>query len=135
MRQLSERVSFSASWVYQTGNAISLPKEQFGTYNLAEVQDGEFDFSFLAEQGFQSTHYYDGRNNFRTPGYHRLDFNFSIERPKRRGKATWNLGCYNAYSQLNPYYLYFDRNSEGQLGLYKFSLFPILPAIAYVRNW
>jgi hypothetical protein len=54
--------------------------------------------------------------------------------PARLYQQTWTLGLYNAYSRLNPYFLFFGRNPEGQRALYKFALFPILPVISYERS-
>ena len=44
--------------------------------------------------------YYDQRNNYQLPAYHRLDVGINIYRPKKKGRmGIWNISIYNVYSR------------------------------------
>lgn len=127
MHKFNERVALSANWVFNTGDAITLPSERFTTSTFG--LDNNYHVGFFPAE----THAYQSRNNFRTPAYHRLDISVSLTKKLKKGERVWVLGLYNAYSNPNPYYLYFDKNENGKLRLYQYSLFPILPSISYNR--
>jgi hypothetical protein len=103
--------TFSAVWVYNTGNAITFPS---GNYWI----DGRL------------VPYYTERNGYRMPAYHRLDLS-----------ATWTLGprsnlnfsLYNAYNRLNAYAINFrqDPNDPNKTQAVQTTFFPIIPSITY----
>jgi len=118
--QLKENIDLSGSWVYSTGNAITLPT---GVYPVHPEMDFGGGIISVADD-------YEKRNGFRNKAYHRLDFGINFNKNKKWGERTWSISLYNAYSRRNPFYLYFD----GQPGNYKLtqaSLFPIIPSISY----
>ena len=141
--RFNERVSVSGTWVYGTGNAITLPS---GGYASAQTnfsaRNGLFG-SFLPivtnnspfGQGVQL--YENGRNGFRMQAYHRLDLGVNFTKEKRWGSRTWNFGIYNAYNRLNPYIYYFGvdddftGNGTNETVLKKLALFPIIPSVSY----
>lgn len=132
---ISDRINVGASFVYATGNAITLPYSRY------------FDFteSILVTV-------WGPRNGDRMPAYHRADVSCTIKgkhekefidpetgetktKPKRI-KSSWNFSVYNVYNRANPYFIYF--NNEGDLnagnldiGAFQVSLFPILPSITW----
>jgi len=81
------------------------------------------------------------RNSFRMPAYHRLDIGLDYHRKRENFKSIWSIGAYNAYNRSNPFFLnttteYEDEaNPDGTFNsktkLEQFSLFPIIPSIAY----
>jgi hypothetical protein len=103
--------NFSATWVYNTGNAVTFPS---GNYWL----DGRL------------VPYYTERNGYRMPAYHRLDLS-----------ATWTLGphsnlnfsLYNAYNRMNPYAINFqqDPNDPNKTQAVQTTFFPIIPSVTY----
>ncbi len=123
--KFNEKIHLSTSWVFSSGTAISLPSTKYELYVL-DWQDNQR-IGYI----YDEVHLYGERNNYRTPTYHRLDINLNFTKTVPKGIRVFSLGAYNAYSRLNPYYLYFDYDSEGQRKLYSFSLFPIIPSISY----
>jgi hypothetical protein len=133
----SPKTTLSATWVYGTGNAITLAT---AGYNL-QVYDyrTRFDGTEFSPEGYiqnEKVHLYGERNGYRMEAYHRLDINASFTKQKDKGIRIWRVGSYNLYNRQNPYFLYFDRmpNTNAR-GLYKFSLFPILPSISYTYKF
>ncbi len=149
IHSISDRIELSANWVYGTGNAVSLPVAIYpGSY-------WQNDFWGYNNQ----ISYYEGRNGFRMPSYHRMDVGISfiknkqkteaelaeVKYPKRlrhRGERRWNISFYNAYNRKNPFFLYRGYRDSGNLisggseRVYKqVSLFPIIPSFSYSRTF
>jgi len=115
---INERINVAGTWVYGTGNAISMP---LATYSPAEGVSPYGDFN-----------YYGDKNNVRMPAYHRLDLGVSFKKKKRWGERSWTIGVYNAYSRMNPFYIYVDtKEGSHERVIKQGSLFPILPSISY----
>lgn len=146
---LNKMFTFSAIWVYGTGNAITIPTSYY-------VIDGHV------------TYEYSDRNAYRMPAYHRLDIsvNYTPDRTKKierrkqalvdqyklQGKdpetihypkrwlrdyeSSWNLSVFNVYNRHNPYILYFANEGSVTSGNLQIKakqvyLFPILPSITW----
>jgi hypothetical protein len=123
--KVNERIQLSGSWVFATGNALTL-----GTSKI-----------FTPYQNYTAinTHVTE-RNNYRFAPYHRLDFGVDFTKQKKRHKRTWSVGAYNAYSRANPFFLYLNDEYQqdpntGQTtrttSLKQASLFPIIPYVSY----
>jgi len=116
--KINDRWRLSSVFSYATGNALTLP---VGRY----IIDG----NIINE--------YQGRNTFRMPAYHRLDFSATWQaKPNKGFQASWVFSIYNLYNRRNPYYIFFD--TQGNINDYylevnarKVSLFPIIPSVAY----
>ena len=103
--------TFSATWVYNTGNAVTFPS---GNYMV----EGRL------------VPYYTERNGYRMPAYHRLDLS-----------ATWTLGpksnlnfsVYNVYNRMNAYAILFrqDPNDPNLTQAVKTTFFPFIPSVTY----
>ena len=109
------KISFSATWVYYTGNAVTFPS---GKYLI----DGYI------------VNYYTSRNGYRMPAYHRLDFGMTIllkERPKF--KSELNIGVFNAYGRKNAYAILFRTNKDNiaQTEAVKLYLFSVIPSVTW----
>lgn len=115
MYDLTEKLKFSATWVYYTGNAVTFPS---GRYEI----DGRI------------VGYYTERNGYRMPDYHRLDLGFTWLRKKSVNfESEWNFSVYNAYARENAYYIDF-RESESNPGLteaVQVALFKMIPSVSY----
>jgi hypothetical protein len=111
---VSDNISFSANWVFGSGQALSLPEYQYivnsGSGSTIAVGQAE------------------NKNSYRMPNYHRLDFGMTFKKEKKWGERTWNFGFYNAYNRLNPFFVYVD-NYQSKIN--QISLFPIIPSISY----
>ena len=118
----SERLSFSGTFVYATGQATTIP-ESF--YTL------EGDLHIL----------YGDRNGYRLAPYHRMDISATWKnKPGKKFESSWNLSVYNVYSRLNPYFVYTDFNGDLTTGdltvdAVQVSIFPILPSITWNFNF
>lgn len=115
-------ITLSATWVYGTGNAITLPISSFiaPNHNPAGSDMG----------GYWNSQEYSEKNAYRMAAYHRLDFGIQFHRTKKHGVRTWEFSIYNVYSRQNPYF-YFVESNNGRNFLTQVSLFPILPSFSY----
>ncbi|WP_394759789.1 carboxypeptidase-like regulatory domain-containing protein [Flavobacterium sp.] len=113
--KFTQRYSFSANFIYQTGRPITYP---IGKYNY-----GNAEYTL-----------YSDRNKFRIPDYYRLDVGVNIEgnhKLKKLAHSFWNISVYNLLGRNNPYSIYFV-TKEGQVKAYKTSIFGIpVPTITY----
>lgn len=123
--KISNKLDISATWVYGTGNAISLPLQ---TYIAAPLPGGATNSGGIIVPDAQ---YFGGKNNYRMAPYHRLDFSVNRHKKKKWGKVTWSAGLYNAYARKNPYFLYFKTNQYGRKQLMQVSLFSVIPTISW----
>jgi outer membrane receptor protein involved in Fe transport len=116
--EVNKKWKLSGVFVYGTGNATSMPER----------------FYFI---GGILTQEYSRINAYRMKPYHRLDLaaTYTPQPEKKRKYATnWVFSLYNAYSRLNPYFIYFDQEGSASAGTLKVearqvSLFPIIPAV------
>ena len=132
--QFSKKYSLTGTWVYNTGNALTMPigRVAQATYPA----DGQWyrnqDTPPVAGFWYPDGLVFEGKNNYRMPDYHRLDIALNITTKNTKDKLiTWNIGVYNAYNRQNPYYLYYDKNEQGKTALFQYSLFPIIPFVHY----
>lgn len=132
MHELNKRVSLSASWVYGTGNAVSLPLASFPAFTFQPFPSPpEFGFPYFP---FEVSDYGE-LNAYRMKAYHRLDVAARFSAQKAKYSRTWEVGLYNAYSRRNPYFYYItteymsDGNSYNKLK--QVSIFPIIPSVSY----
>ncbi len=115
---LSGGWTLSATWVYNTGNAVTFPK---GAYIIADR------VMFL----------YTERNGNRMPAYHRLDLGIT-KQFKKKGKweSNLNFSIYNAYMRDNAYTITFRQNEKTkQIEAVQTTLFRIVPSVTYNFNF
>jgi hypothetical protein len=112
---LTDRINFSANWVYATGYNVTLP---YGIYNV----DG------------RTIQAYTDRNGYRVPDYHRLDIGFSLTNALG---GTWNFSVYNAYARKNTYMISIQDSdiNPGQKEAHSYSAFTIVPSISYTLTF
>ncbi len=126
------RFSMSLTWTYESGHAITLPDAR---YELEALDIDPSIPGYNIEFGPHEAQLYLKRNNYRMPDYHRLDVNFNFLKTYQvRGKErqrTLSCGMYNLYNRHNPYFIFYDENSQGKTSLFQFALFPILPYVSY----
>lgn len=111
----SPKLIASATWVYNTGNAVTFPN---GKYTI----DGK------------TVGYYTQRNGYRMPDYHRLDLGLTwIRKQTARFESSWNFSIYNAYGRENAYFISFRQNEENpeQTEAVQISLFKFIPSVSY----
>jgi outer membrane receptor for ferrienterochelin and colicin len=122
--ELSKRINVSGTWVYGTGNAITLATSRFTQLGNLDPEDNYGWINTLQQYG--------DRNDFRMNAYHRFDIGINFIKEKKNRTRTWSLGAYNAYNRKNPYFLYYDYDFDrDQEVLKQVSLFPIIPYVTY----
>jgi hypothetical protein len=125
--KISPRITLSGTWVYGTGNAITLPLSEFSaSHHIIPSRNkyGTNSHSSIANE-------YGAKNAFRMAAYHRLDIGIQFHKQKRWGERTWEISVYNVYSRQNPFYYYIGGSGLGERILKQVSLFPIIPSATY----
>ena len=139
--KLNNHITLSGTWVYGTGNAITMPQTQYIT--SPHQTDDNYQYEQYNFYNGQRMSMYDHivndfgeKNNFRMKSYHRLDIGIQFHKEKKWGERIWEISVYNAYNRKNPFYYYtdykFDKDTGKEYGLLKqVSLFPIIPSFTY----
>lgn len=124
-QKINDRIDLGMTWVYGTGNAVTLALEKYASIS-------SFWYGY---QYFNGLEYFERRNSYRMPAYHRLDIGINFRKETKWGERTWSFGAYNVYNRKNPFYLTFDQeygaNGTVETVLKQYSLFPIIPSISY----
>jgi hypothetical protein len=112
--ELPRKWTLSATWVYNTGNAVTYPK---GVYYI----DNRFVLL------------YTDRNGNRMPAYHRLDLGVSKKFAKKgRFESELVFSLYNAYSHDNAYTITFRQNeTTKRIEAVQTTLFKMVPSVTY----
>lgn len=116
--EAGKRWVFSGTFVYGTGNAITLPSARYSIEGQIVNEYGE-------------------RNGIRMAPYHRLDVAATLKgKTDKRFQSSWTFAVYNVYSRANPYFIYFDNEGELEQGnlevtAKQVSLFPVLPSVTW----
>ena len=101
-RTLKQGIELSGTWVFGTGNSISLPSAKYTGY----AADDNFFGQYISE-----IKYYSERNGSRMRAYHRLDLALRFIKRGNGRERVWALGVYSAYNRKNPFFYFF---SEGK---------------------
>ncbi len=115
MYDLSNRLSLSATWVFNTGDAVTFPSGKY-------IIDG------------QVANFYSERNGYRMPPYHRMDIGLVLEnKPEKKYRSSWNFSIYNLYARKNAYSINFEQDEDDPsiTRAVKLYLFSIIPSLSY----
>ncbi len=128
---ISKRLTVSFTWVYGTGNAITLPLNTYNAYAYAGPFSGnaqgainQMDIGTVQDYGQQ-------RNAYRMSAYHRLDLGIQWHKKFKHVERIFEIGIYNVYSRQNPYFYYIESQPDGTQKLMQVSLFPIIPSFTW----
>ena len=135
MHKLNKRFTLSGTWVFGTGNAISLPEARF----VFQDQPGVVSPSGSLLPIINVIPIVERRNSFRMAPYHRMDLGVVYNLNTKRGEQDLTFSIYNVYNRLNPFFIYFETITEnpdgsGQIRGFaakQVTLFPIIPSITY----
>lgn len=110
---ITPKISLSASWVYNTGDAVTFPSgKYFVDGNLVNL--------------------YTDRNADRMPDYHRLDVGLTWKLKATKMTASdLNFSVYNAYDRKNAYSINFDTNAAGNSEATRLALFGVVPSVSW----
>jgi len=133
MYKINDSWTLSGSFIYATGNTLTLPTSWY-------VQDQNLLFN------------YGQRNSTRMAPYHRLDLSATWYdkayktkldpatgkeiQVKKRLRNNIAISVYNVYNRANPFFLYVDNdgnflNGDFKLTVKQVSLFPIIPSVTW----
>jgi outer membrane receptor for ferrienterochelin and colicin len=132
--QIDEHWNIAFTWVYHTGNAVTLPTEKYPVPEELATYVGGYVFT------------YDQRNGYRLPAYHRADIGVANTKPKGEfGSREWRFGIYNLYNRKNTYYIQstnvaiYEPGTLNVIGwdtqLRNRYLLPIMPYVSFTRSW
>lgn len=115
MFKKSEKWTYSATFVFYTGTAVTFPSGKYMIDNMP-------------------VNYYTERNGYRMPAYHRLDLGATwVHKKTGRYESSVNFSIYNAYGHKNAYSIYFRENEKNPkiTEAVRVSLFTFFPSITY----
>lgn len=113
--ELNERITFSANFIYYTGDAVTYPTGRYTVDGLVVPL-------------------YSERNAERMPDYHRLDLGMTLlGKEKEHFQSSWSFGLYNVYARENAFSIEFRTSEDdpAQTEAVQFALFKIVPSITY----
>src|SRR5690625_2914344 len=128
---LNDNWSFSATFVYGTGDKAWLPAGRIYLQDIDRLNS------------FPVVPVYQTRNTVTLPSYHRMDLSIVRSFEASWGSHDLNLSFYNLYNRRNPYFLYLDAEMKNllengdnlevpvKITARQVSLFPILPSISW----
>lgn len=113
--KLTNRWSLSATFIYESGNAVTYPN---GKYEIGGI----------------ASFYYSQRNAEREPSTNRLDLGATFEgKPHKKYHSSWTFGIYNVYDHRNPYSITFrdSKTNPGTTEAVETNLFGIVPSVTW----
>jgi outer membrane receptor for ferrienterochelin and colicin len=128
--KLNDHITLSSTWVYGTGNAITLPISTYGVEQ--QTVPGAQQSQTSGSWPYSLTGDYGKKNSFRMAPYHRMDIGIQFHKKLKRCVRTFEFSVYNVYSRQNPYFYYIDYDQKSKKNkLMQASLFPILPSVSW----
>jgi hypothetical protein len=116
-------IKISGTWVYGTGNAITLPMAEYEAPIHSPGRSSIYSYGTVSE--------YTDRNAFRMAPYHRFDLGIQVQKKMRLWIRTWEFSVYNLYNRYNPFFYYITYPEGNTPRLTQVSLFPIIPSVSW----
>jgi len=126
--EYSPTIDFSISWVYGTGQSVTLP---VGEILTEDPYYSRVAFPWSRQQSLEIFSIQSSRNGARISPYHRLDLGVRFHRRGARFSRILSFGFYNTYNRKNAFSIFRDRNDNGERVFKKLSILPIIPAVNY----
>lgn len=130
------KINLSISWVYATGNAVTMPQHIYPAHRLSGDIENLFFLNYFNVY-YNTVESYGERNNVRMEPFHHLDIGIQfIKKHKKNWESIWEISVYNVYNRKNAFFYmidtkYDERSSESYYVLKKISIFPIIPSLSY----
>ena len=117
--KLSNRWTLTGTWNYNTGQALTAPNSSYKMMNGA---------TFF---------YYNERNSYRMPAYHRLDVSAAYTKKMKKTIQTWSFDIFNLYNHFNPFMVIFESDNTRSNGIKatQYSLLGIVPSVSFSLNF
>ncbi len=129
MYKINDHINISATWVYGTGNAITLP---LAAYSVGQNMINN-NPNYIYEQIVSD---YGEKNSFRMAAYHRADIGIQFHKKLKRCERIFELSFYNFYNRKNPFFYYTQYDAQqNRTKLMQVSLFPILPSVSWTYKF
>ena len=130
----TKKINLSLSWVFATGNAVTLPTSVYTEETLEEYFNIPLPESVPIYYGYVEN--YGKKNDFRMKPFHHLDIGVQFIKPhtKNNGQSIFEVSIYNVYNHHNPFFYFIDQtyvNGQSQYTLQQISIFPIIPTFTY----
>ncbi len=133
--KINQKIDLSGTFVFGSGVCGSLAMQNV----LAPYYDENEGFTYPS-----GTPYFERRNNYRMPPYHRLDLGINFHKQLRKGgERIFNISIYNVYNHQNPFLVYDSNKTDYEVGpdgsvsvtsrkvLKQLSIFPIMPSFSW----
>ena len=136
----TKKINLSLSWVFASGNAVTLPTSLYVSEDLSDYLENYFPPEFQQEAFFGYVENYGKKNDFRMKPFHHLDIGVQFIKPhkKNNGQSIFEVSIYNVYSHHNPFFYYTEQvynDVDGvvtsEYKLKQISIFPIIPTFTY----
>jgi hypothetical protein len=150
--KIKKNIEISGTWVFATGNALTLPKSVYpstiyppdiirrSNFNNSNILD--LPIPNIVSRNPTEIFDYDGKNSSRMPNYHRLDLAVNFHKKTKRGERTINVSVYNVYNRKNPYFVRyvfkgdsFTNSYSGKGTFETVSLLQIIPSVSYTLKF
>jgi hypothetical protein len=133
----TSKINLSLTWVFATGNAVTLPTSYY-------VSDDLYSYLGLTVPQQDDYHHYMSyienygkKNDFRMKPFHHLDIGVQFIKPhKKNWESIFEISIYNLYNHHNPFFYYVGETYDPKTGesyftLQSLSIFPIIPTFTY----
>ncbi|MDD3875678.1 MAG: TonB-dependent receptor [Bacteroidales bacterium] len=128
--EITDKITCSSTWVYGTGNAITMPLAEYNP--VPHMLFGDNDYYGNGNFFYGSVNEYGEKNSFRMAPYHRLDIGIQFHKQMPKYERTFEFSIYNVYNRQNPYFYFigYDDRTNSRV-LKQISLFPIIPSVSW----
>ena len=130
----TSKINLSLSWVYATGNAVTLPTSTYPSQLISSyLNQTQVPLEDIVDERIYTNYIedYGEKNNIRMKPFHHLDVAVQFIHPhkKNNGQSIFEVSIYNVYNHRNPFFYYvgssydYEKQTSKQV-IYQFSIFP-----------
>ncbi len=127
-QKINDRIDVSASWIFNTGGAMTVPQESTAIIRPADAAS--------YRQPVEDANYIESRNNYRLPASHRLNLGVNFNKKTKHGVRTWNFSVYNAYAAQNPNLVYYSpATTYEKAHITQLTFLTFMPSVTYIYKF